>query len=66
MEQKADNAELHKITEELRESERLISRLKSKNEELQSIVYIASHDLKSPLVNIAGFSDILNQSCKSF
>jgi light-regulated signal transduction histidine kinase (bacteriophytochrome) len=64
MEQKTDNAELHKITEELRESERLISRLKSKNEELQSIVYISSHDLRTPLINIEGFSGSLKRNCK--
>ncbi len=42
-----------------RERERLMRELKLKNEELQSIVYISSHDLKSPLVNINGFSNLL-------
>lgn len=42
---------------------RTIEMLKLKNEELQSIVYISSHDLRSPLVNIVGFSDSLSCNC---
>lgn len=38
--------------------------LGKKNEEVEAFVYIVSHDLRAPLVNLQGFANELSQSCR--
>jgi len=51
----------HGVTEQQRD--RLMNELELKNKELEGIIYVASHDLRSPLVNVQGFSRKLTKNC---
>jgi light-regulated signal transduction histidine kinase (bacteriophytochrome) len=47
------------------ELEKLNNELKQSNKELEQFAYIASHDLKSPLIAISGFASLLNKQYKN-
>jgi len=54
------------ITEQKRSAETresLSNELMHKNKELEQLIRIVSHDLRSPLVNIQGFSNELGRAC---
>lgn len=56
----------HDITERRRAVEALEAlnyQLEDKNKELNAIIHASSHDLRSPLVNIQGFSHELERTC---
>lgn len=56
-----DLRERLRAADELRVSE---ARLRMANKELESIVYVASHDMRSPLVNLQGFSRQLSNAAQ--
>jgi len=55
--------DITKRTQAEEDREQLMQTLALKNEELESVLYVTSHDLRAPLVNIQGFSHELSRSC---
>ena len=49
------------ITTDITASEKMHRFIEEKNKELENYIYVASHDLRSPLVNIQGFSQRLQK-----
>ncbi|MFO7985964.1 MAG: ATP-binding protein, partial [Desulfatiglandaceae bacterium] len=58
-EEEEEEEELILVIEDITERVRLREELRKKNKELENFVYIVSHDLKSPIVSIQGFSSML-------
>jgi light-regulated signal transduction histidine kinase (bacteriophytochrome) len=53
-----------RVVERTRELEATVAKLQLKNVEVEAFVYIVSHDLRAPLVNVQGFVRELEESCK--
>jgi PAS domain S-box-containing protein len=49
------------ITTDITSNEQIHEIIREKNKELENYIYVASHDLRSPLVNIQGFSKRLQK-----
>jgi len=58
-------AELERrVVERTRELELTVADLRRKSQEVEAFVYIVSHDLRAPLVNVQGFACELDESCR--
>jgi signal transduction histidine kinase len=56
----------HDVTDGIEAEERIkekIEQLAERSRDLEQIVYIVSHDLREPLVSVAGFATLLKRKC---
>ncbi len=52
------------ILEDITDRKKMVNKLAQANEEIKAFANIVSHDLRSPLVNIKGFSSELQNACR--
>ncbi|MDO9528901.1 MAG: PAS domain S-box protein [Syntrophales bacterium] len=58
-EEEEEEEDIILVIEDVTEMARLTEEIRKKNKEMESFVYIISHDLRAPIVSIQGFSSIL-------
>jgi PAS domain S-box-containing protein len=56
-----ENNKFSTISTDITSNEQIHEIIREKNKELENYIYVASHDLRSPLVNIQGFSKRLQK-----
>ncbi len=63
--EKGEISEIVGTTQDITERKQIQEMIMAKNKEMENYLYIASHDLRTPLVNIQGFSQRLKKQADS-